>query len=248
MNILAQDWIAASILTVALFAYFETLGPFFRQFRLDDASLQHPFAYHERVSDTKLYLVSYLLPLALIIAAQAAHGPPPLCAQSSTYSAGIARARACHSRHRHHHRRAQGVDRQPAARLLGPLWCQGRNPCGRICDCGSVHSAAWADVFGRRHETDAAGPSAGGVCSHVLRVFVAWRRGQVAWPLLAHRVCADGSACSGCVHCLVTHTGLPPPLQGHCAWAGDRRGRCLVDVQEVPWDGRAMRIKREEGK
>ena len=72
MNILAQDWIAASILTVALFAYFETLGPFFRQFRLDDASLQHPFAYHERVSDTKLYLVSYLLPLALIIAAQTA--------------------------------------------------------------------------------------------------------------------------------------------------------------------------------
>ncbi|KAF5209327.1 hypothetical protein E0198_004604 [Clavispora lusitaniae] len=60
MNILAQDWIAASILTVALFAYFETLGPFFRQFRLDDASLQHPFAYHERVSDTKLYLPDFL--------------------------------------------------------------------------------------------------------------------------------------------------------------------------------------------
>ncbi|EEQ40780.1 hypothetical protein CLUG_04907 [Clavispora lusitaniae ATCC 42720] len=243
MNILAQDWIAASILTVALFAYFETLGPFFRQFRLDDASLQHPFAYHERVSDTKLYLVSYLLPSALIIAAQTARRRFALkAAPTAPALLGLVLAIA-----------ATGITTDvlkvwianPRPDFLARCGA-GRNPCGRICDCGSVHSAAWADVFGRRHETDAAGPSAGGVCSHVLRVFVAWRRGQVAWPLSAHRVCADGSACSGCVHCLVTHTGLPPPLQGHCAWAGDRRGRRLVDVQKVPWDGRAMRIKREE--
>lgn len=66
-----QDWISALVLTAALLVYFDYLKPFFREFRLDDPSLQHPFAVEERVSDLMLYAVSYALPLALIIAAQA---------------------------------------------------------------------------------------------------------------------------------------------------------------------------------
>lgn len=66
-----QDWISAIVLTGSLLVYFDYLPPFFRQFRLDDASLQHPFAVEERVSDTMLYVVSFALPLALIVAAQA---------------------------------------------------------------------------------------------------------------------------------------------------------------------------------
>lgn len=67
-----QDWISAVVLTVSLLWYFDYLPPYFREFRLDDASLQHPFAVEERVSDTMLYLVSYVLPLVLIVASQAA--------------------------------------------------------------------------------------------------------------------------------------------------------------------------------
>lgn len=67
----AQDWISAVVLTGALLFYFDYLSPYFRQFRLDDSSLQHPFATEERVSDSMLYLISYFLPTTLIILAQA---------------------------------------------------------------------------------------------------------------------------------------------------------------------------------
>lgn len=66
------DWLTVCVLLVLFFAYFEHLQPFYRQFRLDDVSLQHPFAVVERVTDIQLYLVLTLVPM-LYMAAVAVH-------------------------------------------------------------------------------------------------------------------------------------------------------------------------------
>lgn len=62
----AKDWLTVAIFIVLFFYYFEYLQPFQRQFRLDDSTLQHPFAKVERVTDNELYLYCSLVPTAVI--------------------------------------------------------------------------------------------------------------------------------------------------------------------------------------
>lgn len=74
----SADWITVGVLLVLFFFYFEYLQPFYRQFRLDDPSLQHPFAHVERVTDNWLYVLSMGIPLALMAVValfRAARGP-----------------------------------------------------------------------------------------------------------------------------------------------------------------------------
>lgn len=62
----AKDWLTVFAFVVLFFYYFEHLQPFQRQFRLDDSTLQHPFARVERVTDNELYVYCALLPTAAI--------------------------------------------------------------------------------------------------------------------------------------------------------------------------------------
>lgn len=66
----ATDWLTVAVFIVLFFMYFEHLQPFDRQFRLDDSSLQHPFAHVERVSDNQLYVYCSLLPTAVVCVVQ----------------------------------------------------------------------------------------------------------------------------------------------------------------------------------
>lgn len=63
-----MDWVVVAVLLYVFFAIVEVQPPFFRQFKLLDPTLQHPFATHERVSDNQLYVVLSLVPTAVIVA------------------------------------------------------------------------------------------------------------------------------------------------------------------------------------
>lgn len=67
----SRDWATVGVLLAVFFLILEPAKPFFRQFRLDDSSLQHPFAHKERVTDNELYLVSAIVPTIIFIAAAA---------------------------------------------------------------------------------------------------------------------------------------------------------------------------------
>lgn len=70
LSVLVKDWITVAVFVVLFFTYFEHLQPFQREFRLDDSTLQHPFATVERVTDNQLYVYSTLLPTAVICIVQ----------------------------------------------------------------------------------------------------------------------------------------------------------------------------------
>lgn len=62
------DWISVGVLLIVFFYIVEPAKPFFRQFKLSDPTLQHPFATVERVSDNQLYFWSAIVPSIVIIA------------------------------------------------------------------------------------------------------------------------------------------------------------------------------------
>lgn len=62
------DWATVAVLIVAFFSYFERTGPFYREFKLSDPSIQHPFAHSERVTDLQLYFLCSIVPMAAIAA------------------------------------------------------------------------------------------------------------------------------------------------------------------------------------
>lgn len=66
----ALKTLKSDILTIVClllgFFYLETTHPFYREFRLDDPRIQHPFAENERVTDGQLYLISSLIPMLAI--------------------------------------------------------------------------------------------------------------------------------------------------------------------------------------
>lgn len=61
-----SDWITVAVLVVAFFGYFERTQPFYRQFKLSDPRLQHPFATKERVTDLQLYFLTTAVPMFVI--------------------------------------------------------------------------------------------------------------------------------------------------------------------------------------
>lgn len=67
-----KDWAVVAVLLVAFFTFFEKTQPFYRQFKLSDPRLQHPFAHSERVTDVQLYLISTLIPMGTMAVTKAA--------------------------------------------------------------------------------------------------------------------------------------------------------------------------------
>lgn len=61
------DWIIVGVLLVIFFQIVEPAKPFFRQFKLSDSTLQHPFATKERVTDNELYFLSAIVPSFIIV-------------------------------------------------------------------------------------------------------------------------------------------------------------------------------------
>lgn len=68
----SRDWLTVVVLIVAFFGYFEQIQPFYRQFKLTDSRLQHPFAFEERVTDLQLYLLTTIVPMSVMSAVQIA--------------------------------------------------------------------------------------------------------------------------------------------------------------------------------
>lgn len=64
---LIPDWILTIGLVIFFFNVTEVARPFMRQFSLDDASISHPFATKERVTDNELYVWSAIVPLVIIV-------------------------------------------------------------------------------------------------------------------------------------------------------------------------------------
>ncbi|ODV66096.1 acid phosphatase/Vanadium-dependent haloperoxidase [Hyphopichia burtonii NRRL Y-1933] len=62
----AIDWISGLGLLVYFFLVAEKARPFQRQFKLNDYTIQHPFAYHERVTGVECILLALLIPLGVI--------------------------------------------------------------------------------------------------------------------------------------------------------------------------------------
>lgn len=60
------DWVTVVVLLYVFFGIVEPAKPFFRQFKLSDTTLQHPFATSERVSDNQLYVISAIVPTLFI--------------------------------------------------------------------------------------------------------------------------------------------------------------------------------------
>ncbi|KAK7014982.1 lipid transport protein [Favolaschia claudopus] len=60
----APDWIITLVLAAAFFALGHVRG-FRRQFSVDDTSIRHTFAVHERVPDYALYLIAIVAPVVL---------------------------------------------------------------------------------------------------------------------------------------------------------------------------------------
>lgn len=68
------DWILVGVLWTAFFTVCERAQPFSRQFELDNPKISHPFAHVERFSDNQLYLLTCILPAALITVVLLARG------------------------------------------------------------------------------------------------------------------------------------------------------------------------------
>lgn len=62
------DWICGLAILVYFFAVAEHARPFYRQFSLDDVTIQHPFAVTERVSGIACILISAIIPSVVIVA------------------------------------------------------------------------------------------------------------------------------------------------------------------------------------
>ncbi|EIN07433.1 PAP2-domain-containing protein [Punctularia strigosozonata HHB-11173 SS5] len=62
----APDWIITIVLAAAFFAL-DWVPGFKREFSLEDTSLRHPYAVHERVPDWALYIIAFFAPLILQI-------------------------------------------------------------------------------------------------------------------------------------------------------------------------------------
>ncbi|KAK6197556.1 vacuolar diacylglycerol pyrophosphate phosphatase [Scheffersomyces amazonensis] len=60
------DWIVALVLIVYFFIVAEHAKPFERQFSLNDLTISHPFAIHERVSGTLCLLIAFFIPIIVI--------------------------------------------------------------------------------------------------------------------------------------------------------------------------------------
>lgn len=61
------DWVCGLSILVYFFVVAEHAKPFFRQFSLDDPTIQHPFAVHERVSGIACILISAIVPTVVIL-------------------------------------------------------------------------------------------------------------------------------------------------------------------------------------
>ncbi|KAH9001351.1 PAP2-domain-containing protein [Lactarius akahatsu] len=60
----APDWILTIALSVA-FYLLDKVDGFKREFSVSDTSLRHPYAIHERVPNTSLYVIAFVAPLVL---------------------------------------------------------------------------------------------------------------------------------------------------------------------------------------
>ena len=69
------DWIIAIILSAYFFFIGEHARPFNRQFSLNDLTISHPFAVHERVSGIACILLATIIPLFVIFIASLKHYP-----------------------------------------------------------------------------------------------------------------------------------------------------------------------------
>lgn len=61
------DWTIVLVLSILFFWVLEVAEPFYRQFTINDPKLMYPFATKERVTDTELYYLTWLLPGIIII-------------------------------------------------------------------------------------------------------------------------------------------------------------------------------------
>lgn len=61
------DWILVLVLSIIFFWVVEVAEPFYRQFTINDPRLLYPFATKERVTDSELYYLTWLLPGIIII-------------------------------------------------------------------------------------------------------------------------------------------------------------------------------------
>lgn len=62
-----SDWTVAAIAFVYFFFVAERARPFLRQFKLSDPNIQHPFAYHERVSGIMCLVLAVVVPTTTIV-------------------------------------------------------------------------------------------------------------------------------------------------------------------------------------
>lgn len=65
---LLPDWASAIALTVYFIVVAEHSRPFLRQFKLNDPSIQHPFAFQERVSGHMCLILAAIVPLLVMSA------------------------------------------------------------------------------------------------------------------------------------------------------------------------------------
>lgn len=63
----AGDWTIAFVALVYFFFVAEKAGPFQRQFKLSDPNIQHPFAYHERVTGIMCLVLAAGVPTATMV-------------------------------------------------------------------------------------------------------------------------------------------------------------------------------------
>jgi len=61
----APDWIL-TLVVAGLFFLLNAIEPYKREFSLDDTSIQHTYAIHERVPDSDLFLIALLAPLIVM--------------------------------------------------------------------------------------------------------------------------------------------------------------------------------------
>lgn len=61
-----EEWLLVLLLLSIFFFLLEPARPFYREFKLSDLSLQHPFANKERITDNELYAISTIIPLVII--------------------------------------------------------------------------------------------------------------------------------------------------------------------------------------
>lgn len=61
------DWVSAAVVLAYFFLVAEHAKPFNRQFKLSDPTIQHPFAYKERVSGHECLFLAAVVPLITIL-------------------------------------------------------------------------------------------------------------------------------------------------------------------------------------